>query len=73
MFDEFVRDWGGEQVAARYDAGSDTWMLVGVHSTALGPAMGGTRLKAYERAEDAWRDVVRLSSAMTGRTSPPAT
>ena len=29
------------------------WMFVGVHSTVLGPAMGGTRLKAYASPDDA--------------------
>jgi leucine dehydrogenase len=65
MLHEILRDWRGEEVVARYDDRTAAWMLIGVHSTALGAAMGGTRLKAYERPEDAWRDVARLSSAMT--------
>ena len=40
-------------------------MFVGVHSTVLGPAMGGTRLKRYAGPADALRDVLRLSGAMT--------
>jgi glutamate dehydrogenase/leucine dehydrogenase len=40
-------------------------MFIGVHRTTLGPAMGGTRLKAYARPEEALDDVLRLSSAMT--------
>jgi leucine dehydrogenase len=40
-------------------------MFVGVHSTVLGPAMGGTRLKPYGTTELALADVLRLSSAMT--------
>jgi glutamate dehydrogenase/leucine dehydrogenase len=42
-------------------------MLIGVHSTVLGPAMGGTRLKPYDSPEDALRDALRLSGAMTAK------
>ena len=44
---------------------TDAWLFVGVHSTVLGPAMGGTRLKAYASPDDALIDVLRLSAAMT--------
>jgi leucine dehydrogenase len=64
-FEELLRDWDGEQVATRFDEPTDTWFFVGVHSTVLGPAMGGTRMKPYPSAEDALHDVLRLSSAMT--------
>jgi len=40
-------------------------MLIGVHSTTLGPAMGGTRMTAYPTSADALDDVARLSEAMT--------
>ena len=36
-----------------------------MHSTALGPGFGGTRMKVYPAPEDALRDVLRLSTAMT--------
>ena len=36
-----------------------------MHSTVLGPAMGGTRMKQYPAVDDAVRDVLRLSQAMT--------
>ncbi len=65
MFDALLRSWDGEELVARYDEPTGTWMFVGVHSTRLGPAMGGTRMKSYESAEDALRDVLRLSGAMT--------
>jgi leucine dehydrogenase len=64
-FEEPLRGWDGEFLAARYDEPSGAWMLVGVHSTVLGPAMGGTRLKVYATPDDAGRDVLRLSQAMT--------
>ena len=43
MFEDLLRAWDGEEAAVRYDAATDTWMLVCVHSTRLGPAAGGTR------------------------------
>ena len=65
MFEDLLRDWDGEEVAVRFDAPTDTWMLIGVHSTVLGPAMGGTRMKVYAAPEEALADVLRLSGAMT--------
>jgi leucine dehydrogenase len=46
-------------------------MFIAVHSTRLGPAAGGTRLKVYERPADALRDGLRLSSAMTRKLAVP--
>ena len=67
MFESLLRDWDGEEVVVRFDAPSASWMFVGVHSTALGPAAGGTRMKTYEDPGDGLRDVLRLSSAMTSK------
>ena len=39
--------------------------IIGIHSTALGPALGGTRLYNYASEADAIRDVLRLSRGMT--------
>jgi leucine dehydrogenase len=69
VFDELFRTWDGEEVVVRYDAPSETWMFVCVHSTVLGPAAGGTRMKTYGRPEDALRDGLRLSSAMTRKNA----
>ncbi len=65
MFDALLRAWDGEELVSRFDEPTGTWMFVGVHSTVMGPAMGGTRLKPYPAPEDALRDVLRLSAAMT--------
>jgi leucine dehydrogenase len=64
-FEELVEAWDGEQVVVHYDRPTSSWMLIGVHSTVLGPAMGGTRLKSYALPEEALDDVLRLSGAMT--------
>ena len=66
---EGLRDWDGESVTVRFDAPTRTWMFVAVHSSVLGPAFGGTRLKVYASPEDALRDVLRLSAAMTAKNA----
>jgi leucine dehydrogenase len=65
MFEDLLRGWDGEELVVRFDEPTGAWMFVGVHSTRLGPAMGGTRMKSYPGPEDALRDVLRLSGAMT--------
>src|SRR5262249_18084965 len=40
-------------------------MFVCVHSTARGPAGGGTRMRVYDRPADGLADAMRLSQAMT--------
>jgi leucine dehydrogenase len=65
VLEEHLQGWDGEELVARYDEPTSTWMFIGVHSTALGPAMGGTRMKAYPTPDDAVRDVLRLSQAMS--------
>jgi glutamate dehydrogenase/leucine dehydrogenase len=45
VFEDLLRRWDGEHVVARFDEPSGTWMLICIHSTTLGPAMGGTRLQ----------------------------
>jgi glutamate dehydrogenase/leucine dehydrogenase len=65
VFEDLLAGWDGEEVAVRYDEPTATWMFVGVHSTVLGPAMGGTRMKPYGAPQDGLRDVLRLSGAMT--------
>ena len=64
-FESLLEGWDGEEIAIRRDPRSDAWMFIGVHSTVLGPAMGGTRLKSYPTPADALEDVLRLSEAMT--------
>jgi leucine dehydrogenase len=63
--EDLLRGWDGEYLATRFDEASGAWFLIGVHSTVRGPAMGGTRMKAYAAFEDAVGDVVRLAGAMT--------
>ena len=56
---------GHEQVVFCQDAASGLRAIIAVHSTALGPALGGTRLRPYASESDALDDVLALSQAMT--------
>jgi len=69
VFEELLQGWDGEEVAVRFDRDLSTWMFVCVHSTRLGPACGGTRLKAYAEPGEALRDGLRLSGAMTAKSA----
>ena len=54
-----------EQVVFCADAETGLRAIIAVHSTALGPAVGGCRLWNYESDEAAINDVLRLSRGMT--------
>ncbi len=54
-----------EQVTFFSDPTAELRAIIGVHSTALGPAIGGCRIMRYECDEAALRDVLRLSRGMT--------
>jgi leucine dehydrogenase len=64
-FEHLLARWDGEHAVIRHDEESGAWMFVGVHSTALGPAVGGTRMRVYPTPADGLADVLRLSGAMT--------
>jgi leucine dehydrogenase len=65
VFEDLLQAWDGEEAVIRYDADSGAWMFVCIHSTALGPGGGGTRLRVYETPSDGLADAMRLSGAMT--------
>lgn len=65
MFEALLNEWDGELLVTRFDRPTGTWVFVGIHSTRLGPATGGTRMKSYPNPEAALRDALRLSAAMT--------
>jgi glutamate dehydrogenase/leucine dehydrogenase len=67
VFEDLLRSWDGEEAVIRYDEPSGAWMFVCVHSTALGPAGGGTRMRVYDRPADGLADAMRLSQAMTAK------
>jgi leucine dehydrogenase len=60
-----VANEGHEQVLYGYDKVSGLKAIIAIHSSALGPALGGTRFFPYQSEEEALRDVLRLSKGMT--------
>jgi valine dehydrogenase (NAD+) len=54
-----------EQVVFANDPGTGLKAIIAIHSTALGPALGGTRFYPYPTTADAVRDVLDLSRGMT--------
>ena len=64
-FEELLAGWDGEHAVVRFDPESGAWMFVCVHSTARGPAGGGTRMRVYPAPTDGLADAMRLSGAMT--------
>ncbi len=54
-----------EQLSCWYDPESGYKGIVAIHSTVLGPALGGTRFWNYENDLEALTDVLRLSRGMT--------
>ncbi|HEY1238420.1 MAG TPA: Glu/Leu/Phe/Val dehydrogenase dimerization domain-containing protein [Solirubrobacterales bacterium] len=54
-----------EEVVVRRGQRSGIYIVVSIHSTALGPALGGLRMWRYEALGDAIADGLRLSEAMT--------
>ena len=55
---------GHEQVAFCHDKATGLRAIIAIYSTALGPALGGTRFYPYESEEFALQDALRLSRAM---------
>ncbi|WP_433220378.1 Glu/Leu/Phe/Val dehydrogenase dimerization domain-containing protein [Dactylosporangium sp. CS-047395] len=56
-----------ERIVIRRGPRSGLPIIVAIHSTALGPALGGCRIKEYQRWEDGLADAQRLAAAMTAK------
>jgi leucine dehydrogenase len=66
---EAMSEQGHEQIVHFCDPGSALRCIVAIHSTVLGPAIGGLRMWPYAAEEDALRDVLKGSRAMTYKTA----
>jgi leucine dehydrogenase len=58
-----------EQVVFCHDPSVGLKAFIAIHNTALGPALGGTRMWNYKNEEEALVDVLRLSKGMTYKAS----
>jgi len=63
-FDDSAFD-AHERVVFCHDAQTGLKAVIAIHSTALGPAAGGTRLWSYADDDEALHDVLRLSQGMS--------
>jgi len=62
-------EMGHEQLLFCNDPATGLKAIIGVHNTVLGPALGGTRMWAYNNETEALIDVLRLSRGMTYKNS----
>ena len=62
---------GHEQVVFCHDIRTNLRAIIAIHSTARGPALGGTRFHAYPREPDALRDVLNLRAGCPTRRPWP--
>jgi leucine dehydrogenase len=60
-----IAEMGHEQVVLCHDEASGYRGIVAIHSTMLGPALGGTRFWQYGSDEEAVVDALRLARGMT--------
>ncbi len=66
---EQVRIEGYEQLVIGRDDTTGLHAIIAVHSTALGPSLGGVRMWTYGDEAEARTDVLRLSSAMSSKAA----
>lgn len=66
---DYMEKYGYEQLMYFYDRHSGLKGFICIHNTALGPALGGTRIWEYENEEAAVYDVMRLARGMTKKAA----
>jgi leucine dehydrogenase len=71
MIESLLREWSGETAIVRHDRLTGAWILIAIHSTRLGPAGGGTRIKSYPDLQAALQDALRLAEGMTYKFAGP--
>jgi leucine dehydrogenase len=64
-----MAEHGHEQVVLVGDRASGLEAVIAIHSTALGPSLGGVRFWHYDTEREAVLDALRLSEAMTWKAS----
>jgi valine dehydrogenase (NAD+) len=65
----FSSDTGHEQVVFCHDKPTGLRAIIGIYSTALGPALGGTRFYPYASEGEALHDLLDLSRAMAYKSA----
>jgi leucine dehydrogenase len=62
---EYMAQWGHKKVLLCNDPDTGLRAIIAIHSTALGPAAGGTRMWIYDTDSAAILDALRLARGMT--------
>jgi len=62
---QLLSEWDGEQLITTVDKSTGSLICVGIHSSVLGAATGGTRMQTYPNETAAITDCLRLSKSMT--------
>lgn len=66
---DLARELGHEELIALRERDSGLVAFIAIHDTSLGPAVGGTRMRAYPTLDAAAVDALRLSRAMTAKAA----
>lgn len=66
---DYMQNYGYEQLVFFHDKATDLKAITCVHSTVLGPSLGGTRFWNYDNEEEAIEDVLRLARGMTYKSA----
>ncbi|UCD23762.1 MAG: hypothetical protein JSW51_12110 [Gemmatimonadota bacterium] len=62
---DLIEKWSGESLVVSYDQPTGTWIFIAIHSTVLGRATGGCRMRVYETPDEGMLDAMRLAEGMT--------
>ena len=65
MMESLLARWDGERIVIQRDHPTGAWIIIAMHSTRLGPACGGTRMKTYPDLEAAVQDALNLAESMS--------
>jgi leucine dehydrogenase len=66
---EYMREYDFEQLVFCQDAASGLRAVIAIHSTSLGPALGGTRMWSYASEDEAVLDALRLARGMSYKSA----
>ncbi len=69
VFESLSNSMHHEQVVFCNDPETGLKAIIAIHSTVLGPSLGGTRMWMYKSETEALNDVLRLSRGMTYKAS----
>ena len=64
-FQQLLINWNGEQLITTVDQPTGSLICIGIHSSTLGAATGGTRMQNYPNEIAAITDCLQLSKSMT--------